>query len=55
MPKHTKEKRYKCGSCPKFFTRHDNLRRHYRTDHPALAAPSCSSRNGSGTVNSSQS
>ena len=34
MSKHTNQKPHTCGECAKSFTRIDNLRRHYKIEHP---------------------
>ena len=43
---HSKEKRFKCDLCGKFFSRNDNLKSHQKTVHGMLAPP------GAGALNS---
>jgi len=42
---HSKEKRFKCDLCGKFFSRNDNLKSHQKTVHGLLAPPGAGSLN----------
>merc|ERR1719447_887568 len=48
---HSKEKRFKCELCGKFFSRNDNLKSHQKTVHGLFAPPGATSTTAPASVN----